>query len=85
MVALTVDDAGPGVPADALPRLFDRFYRVPGGEESARRGLGMGLAIARGFVEAMGATIEAGPSELGGLRVTLRLPSAGRRATGGVA
>jgi two-component system sensor histidine kinase KdpD len=85
IVALTVDDAGPGVPADALPRLFDRFYRVPGGEESARRGLGMGLAIARGFAEAMGATVEAGPSELGGLRVTLRLPSAGRRATGGVA
>jgi two-component system sensor histidine kinase KdpD len=75
-VILSVDDGGPGVPADALPRLFDRFYRVPLGVEPARHGLGMGLAIARGFAEAMGATIEAGRSDLGGLVVRMGLPVA---------
>jgi two-component system, OmpR family, sensor histidine kinase KdpD len=76
LVLLAVDDAGPGVPADALPHLFDRFYRVRAGQERARRGMGMGLAIARGFVEAMGGTIEAEPSPLGGLGIRIRLATA---------
>jgi two-component system sensor histidine kinase KdpD len=80
-VLLHVDDAGPGVAPDVLPLLFDRFYRVPAASEPARRGLGMGLAIARGFVEAMDGSIEAAPSDLGGLRVTLRLrPAPAERA-----
>ena len=80
-VLLHVDDGGPGVPPDVLPHLFDRFYRVPGEAETARHGLGMGLAIARGFVEAMGGTIAASASDLGGLRLTLRLPVASARST----
>jgi two-component system sensor histidine kinase KdpD len=76
VVDLAVDDGGPGVPTDALPHLFDRFYRVPEPAGSSRQGMGMGLAIARGFVEAMGGTVTAEPSDLGGLRVCLRLPVA---------
>lgn len=72
-VALTVDDAGPGVPGEALAHLFERFYRVAGPGESARHGMGLGLAIAKGFVEAMGGTIAAEASGLGGLRIQIRL------------
>ncbi len=74
--ALVVDDAGPGVPADALPHLFERFYRVRSGAEGSRRGMGLGLAIAKGFVEAMGGSIAAEASGLGGLGVRIRLPVA---------
>lgn len=72
-VVLTIEDGGPGVPTADLARLFDRFYRVPGAGEPARPGLGMGLAIARGFVEAMGGTIEARPSALRGLAIDISL------------
>lgn len=78
---VAIDDAGPGVPADALPHLFDRFYRVPSEREGARHGIGMGLAIARGFVEAMGGTIAAEPSPLGGLGIRIRLPAAPEAAS----
>jgi two-component system, OmpR family, sensor histidine kinase KdpD len=75
-VLVCVDDDGPGVPVDALPHLFDRFYRVRTDHESARHGLGLGLAIARGFVEAMSGTIDAEASPLGGLGIRIRLPAA---------
>ena len=75
-VAIHVDDAGPGVPPDALPHLFDRFYRVRAGQDGARHGLGMGLAIAQGFTEAMGGTIGATAGPMGGLRVTIEVPAA---------
>ena len=50
---LTIEDSGPGVPDEAIGRLFEKFYRVPGGR-SSRSGTGIGLAVARGLVEAMG-------------------------------
>lgn len=75
-VAVEVDDAGPGVPPEALASLFDRFYRVHPAQATASRGIGMGLAIARGFVEAMGGTIEAHASPLGGLGIRIVLPAA---------
>jgi len=75
-LSVSVDDAGPGVSEDALPHLFERFYRVRAGQEAARHGMGLGLAIAKGFVEAMGGTIAAEASELGGLGIRIRLPAA---------
>ena len=69
-VRLTVEDDGPGVPADRLARLFERFSPGTG----HRSGLGLGLAVARGMVEAMGGTIEAAASDLGGLAITIELP-----------
>ena len=78
-VELVIEDGGPGVPDEALPHLFDRFYRVPQPREGARHGFGLGLAVARGLVAAMGGTIRAARSDLGGLAVTISLP-AGRAA-----
>ena len=57
-VEIVVQDEGPGLPADALDRLFDKFYRAQGGDRR-RAGTGLGLAIARGFVEVMGGTLVA--------------------------
>ena len=73
-VKVDFEDSSPGVPADALPRLFERFYRVEGSRSRANGGAGLGLAIVRSVIEAHGGTIEAGASPLGGLRVTISLP-----------
>jgi two-component system, OmpR family, sensor histidine kinase KdpD len=74
-VRLTVEDDGPGVPDGALPRLFEKFYRVPTGSRSAREGTGIGLAVVRGLVEATGGQATARRSDLGGLAVELDLPA----------
>ncbi len=70
-LALIVADRGPGLPADALERIFDKFYRVPG---AAAGGTGLGLSIARGIIEAHGGTLVAENQPEGGARFTLRLP-----------
>jgi two-component system sensor histidine kinase KdpD len=75
-IELAVDDAGPGVPAASLGRLFERFDRLPAAQEGSRRGLGLGLSIVRGFAESMGATVRAEASGLGGLRMVVSLPVA---------
>ena len=73
-VWLVVEDAGPGVPASALPHLFERFYRAPRRQGSRPEGgSGIGLTVVRGLAEAMGGSAEARPSELGGLAVVVRL------------
>jgi len=72
-VRLCVEDGGPGVPAAALGRVFDKFYRVPETRERSGRGSGLGLAVVRGFVEAMGGRATARASDLGGLAVDVEL------------
>ena len=70
-VEIIVTDAGPGIPPDYLPRIFDRFVQVPG---AARGGAGLGLAIARTIARAHGGDIRA-VSRLGsGSTFTLTLP-----------
>ena len=74
-VRLQVEDGGPGVGDEVLPRIFDKFYRGPSAPGTGR-GSGIGLAIVRGLTEAMGGRVSAGPSVLGGLAVRLDLPAA---------
>ena len=91
-IRITVEDGGPGVPPEAMPRLFEKFYRVPRKGEGSRRGTGIGLAVVLGLVESMGGSVTARPSQLGGLAVDITLPSVapegkagpGPRPTGGL-
>ncbi len=73
---LTVLDNGPGVPAEDLPRLFDRFYRADSSRTRTSGGAGLGLAIVRAIVSAHGGTIDAENLEAGGSCFTVRLPAA---------
>ncbi|MFB9442915.1 PAS domain-containing sensor histidine kinase [Dactylosporangium vinaceum] len=72
-VELRVIDDGPGVPAKARALMFEPFQRLG---DSGGTGLGLGLAIVRGFTEAMGGTVEASETPGGGLTVTVGLPRA---------
>jgi two-component system, OmpR family, sensor kinase len=76
MVTITVDDDGPGVPAENLPHIFDRFYRAasPGKSAGTRSGSGLGLAIVSETANAHGGTAWASLKEPNGLCVTLTLP-----------
>ncbi len=56
-VRLSVQDDGPGIPADQLERLFDRFYRLEDSRSRDQGGAGLGLSIARGIVDAHGGRI----------------------------
>jgi two-component system, OmpR family, sensor histidine kinase BaeS len=71
---LTVDDSAPGVPDAALPRLFDRLYRVEESRSRSAGGAGLGLAICRAIVEAHDGRVTAAPSPLGGLQIAVELP-----------
>ncbi|HWP62416.1 MAG TPA: ATP-binding protein [Candidatus Binatia bacterium] len=76
-VRLSVEDAGPGVSDAELPRLFERFSRpTRTGSRGRRAGSGLGLAVVKGFVEAMGGRAAARRSSLGGLAVDIDLPMA---------
>jgi two-component system sensor histidine kinase KdpD len=72
-VDLTVEDGGPGVPPDSVARLFDRFYRVPDATAGSRPGLGVGLSVVLGLATAMGGSVTAADSPLGGLAMRIRL------------
>jgi two-component system, OmpR family, sensor histidine kinase MprB len=69
---LEVRDHGPGIAAEDLPRVFDRFYRAPGAR--ARPGSGLGLAIVRQMAEVHGGAVHAANDPGGGARLTLELP-----------
>jgi two-component system sensor histidine kinase KdpD len=81
-VRVTVEDGGPGVPSEAMSRLFEKFYRVPRKAEGSRRGTGIGLSVVQGLVVAMGGQVTVRTSDLGGLAVDLDLPAAPAMAAG---
>jgi signal transduction histidine kinase len=75
-VEVSVSDTGEGIPAEDLPNIFERFYRVDRSRTRATGGSGLGLTIAKRLVEAHGGTIEA-QSKLGkGSRFSFTLPIA---------
>ncbi|NOT34691.1 MAG: GAF domain-containing protein, partial [Candidatus Eisenbacteria bacterium] len=69
-----VIDEGPGIPADDLPRVFERFYRVRRPSDMQIEGTGLGLAIARGIVDLHGGRLWAETPPEGGTRFCLSLP-----------
>jgi two-component system, OmpR family, heavy metal sensor histidine kinase CusS len=72
---IAVSDTGVGIPADALPRVFDRFFRVDPSRSKASGGTGLGLAIVQSILALHGGSAEI-TSQLGrGTRVTLRVPA----------
>jgi two-component system sensor histidine kinase KdpD len=73
LVEISVEDDGPGVPKAALPHLFEKFYQAGPPGEGKRRGMGIGMTVVEGLTLAMHGEVEAGRSELGGLRVDVRL------------
>lgn len=57
MVRFSVTDTGPGIPPEHQPHLFERFYRVDGARNRSDGGMGVGLTVVRGLVEAMGGRV----------------------------
>jgi len=74
-ILVAISDSGPGIPAEHLPHIFDRFYRVDRARSRELGGAGLGLSIARELVRAHGGdiTVHSVPGE--GSTFTVRLPS----------
>jgi Signal transduction histidine kinase len=78
MALVHVTDTGPGIPAEHLSKIFDRFYRVDSGRSRDAGGVGLGLNIAQWAAHAHGGEITV-ESEVGkGTTFTLQLPLAGK-------
>ncbi|MGL5930008.1 MAG: sensor histidine kinase, partial [Dermatophilaceae bacterium] len=73
-VRIEVADAGPGIPAEHLPHLFDRFYRVDPARSSVRGGSGLGLAIVDAIARAHGGGVAVWSAEGRGTVFRLGLP-----------
>ena len=75
---LVVEDSGCGIPTEALPHIFDRFYRVRGKEEEStpEKGLGLGLSFVAWIVKAHGGEIRVESEPGKGSRFIVHLPAA---------
>ena len=74
-VVVGVRDTGPGIPAEHLPRIFERFYRVDTARSRAMGGTGLGLAIVKHLVEAHGGRVRAESQPGKGTTVSLSFPA----------
>ena len=74
-VELSVQDSGPGLSAEDIDRIFERFYRVDASRQREDGGSGLGLAIARSIVQANGGQLSAESEPGKGLKVKIRLPA----------
>lgn len=74
-VELTVADTGAGIPAEELPRLFERFHRIAGTRARSTEGSGIGLAMTRELVTLHGGTITAASTPGTGTTFTVRIPT----------
>ncbi len=81
MIRFAVQDTGEGISAENLPRIFDRFFRVPGSR--AWEGVGLGLAITREIVTASGGQIEVSSEPGVGTTFQFTLPIASGATTSG--
>ena len=79
-VRIEVSDTGAGIPADALPRVFDRFYRVDPSRSKASGGTGLGLAIVQSIMVLHGGNAEIASQPGQGTRVTLCMPASGTKS-----
>jgi len=75
-VEVTVADEGPGIDADDLPRVFDRFWRADRSRARTTGGAGLGLAIVRELVEAQGGRVDVSSRPGRGSRCSFTLPVA---------
>lgn len=73
-VLIEVRDTGQGIPAEDLPRIFDRFFRSDASRAAGEGGFGLGLAILRGIVESMGGDIHVSSAVGEGTTFAVRLP-----------
>jgi signal transduction histidine kinase len=73
-VLISVTDSGQGIPAEDLPRIFDRFFRSDASRAAGEGGFGLGLAILRSIVESMGGEIHVSSTVGEGTTFTVRLP-----------
>jgi signal transduction histidine kinase len=79
---VSVRDTGTGIPSEALPHIFDRFYRVDTARSRSAGGTGLGLSIAKAIVEAHGGEISITSKPDHGTTVTFSLPVANRQPLG---
>jgi len=77
-VSVTVEDTGIGIPADCIPHIFDRFYRVDSARSREAGGSGLGLAIAKATVDVHGGSLSVASQPGSGSKFTVTLPLAPR-------
>ena len=76
VVAITIEDCGPGIPEEAIAQIFDPFFRVDTSRDRETGGVGLGLAIVKTCVESCGGKVSCENRKPSGLRVTVTLPVA---------